>query len=65
MRELFIILAVFLITTQDAPHRDTVKEDTANIVVARKQIRETKSVLKTQQATLDSLLRIKKDTIKK
>jgi len=65
MKGLIIILSLFLMTTQDAPRKDTVKADTASIVVARQQIKETMGTLKMQQATLDSLLRTKIDTTKK
>jgi hypothetical protein len=64
MRGLILISAFFLMTTQDAPRQDTVKTDTLNVRIARKQIEQTKATLKMQQAILDSLLRVKKDTIK-
>ena len=65
MKGLLFISAFLLMTTQDAPRKDTVKADTVSIVVARQQIKETMGALKMQQATLDSLLRTKIDTTKR
>jgi hypothetical protein len=65
MKGLVFILAFFLMTTQDAPKKDTTKKDTLSVQIARKQIEQTMGTLKMQQATLDSLLKAKTDTTKK